>query len=102
MSELALPKKEMDPSYLGSMSEGDRAMAIVLALKANLSIKDLYNGGYVQFMTVCRKPMANWGATNQDLEHAWRFVCLAHFKPVRFKQLAEIMQKQSAANARAH
>lgn len=79
------------PSYLGSMRSGDRAMAIVLALKAHISIKALYRGGYVTFMWITRPALRDWGATNQDLEHAWRLISLAHFKPVKFRRLAEAM-----------
>lgn len=62
------------PSHLGSMTSQERALAVVLALKAHGDLSVFYDGGYAQFMRVCRPNYRNFGVIQEDLERAWRII----------------------------
>jgi len=80
------------PSYLGSMTSDERAMAIALSLLAHgVTAHEIHAGGYVHFLRVSRPPLRDWGVTNQDLETVWGLITVAHHFPGRFRRLAKAM-----------
>lgn len=89
-------------SLLGTMSSRERALTAVLALGAHVPYEELHAGGYAQFLSSTRKPLANFGLTNADLEKAWDLIVCAVKHPTIWRGLLEFAEQHGLRQASLH
>ena len=88
------------PSFLGGMGRQERAASVVLALKSQGNLPEIYVGGERQFLQIARPILRNWGVKSDDYGTIWAMIGFAVQQPAAFLRMCEEMdaRKRVLAN----